>query len=77
MKVTLSDGKPSKFEMSYDEVLALVADHVDKLLQQKFGMSTNVDANNISFNCGREVFDGVYGTIQNSPKTPVISEIEL
>jgi hypothetical protein len=77
MKVKLVNGKPSEFEMSEDEVQLIVVEHVNKLLQQKFDLSTKVRVDSVRFQCGYDGLDGFEGDITTKPDTPVLSEVEL
>lgn len=77
MKVKLVNGKPSEFDMNEYEVRDIVIEHVNKLLQQKFDLSTKVKVDSVCFQCGYNYFEGVEGEITTNPDTPVLSEIEL
>lgn len=73
MKVKLVDGVPSEFFMNSDEVTNILVDHVNKLLQQKFDLSTKVKMHSTYFGINNH-FEG---DITDKPDVPILSEIDL
>jgi hypothetical protein len=77
MKVTLTNGKPTAFDMNEGEVQTLLIDHINMVLQQKFDQSTNVDVGSSYFNSDYNGLNGFEGDITTNPDTPTITEVEL
>jgi hypothetical protein len=73
MKVTLTNGKPTSFDMNADEVRIILSNHINKVLQQRFDQPTKVAMGSAYFSCGY----GFAGEITINPDVPTITEVEL